>query len=57
MMARLMELTSMAESTSYKTQANGVYLAQQKQMQHQFTMPVAADCRKCVRTPQPSFEP
>ncbi|EEY55487.1 uncharacterized protein PITG_20844 [Phytophthora infestans T30-4] len=51
------ELTSMAESTSYKTQANGVYLAQQKQMQHQFTMPVAADCRKCVRTPQPSFEP
>ncbi|KAI9982336.1 hypothetical protein PInf_008264 [Phytophthora infestans] len=49
MMARLMELTSMAESTSYKTQANGVYLAQQKQMQHQFTMPVAADCRNMGR--------
>ncbi|KAG7384551.1 hypothetical protein PHYBOEH_009415 [Phytophthora boehmeriae] len=42
-MARLMELTTMAEATSYKTQANGIYLEQQ--MQQQFTLPTTAKWR------------
>ncbi|KAG1689203.1 hypothetical protein DVH05_021453 [Phytophthora capsici] len=33
MMARLVELTTMAEATSYKTQVNGIYLAQHLQQQ------------------------
>ncbi|KAL3663693.1 hypothetical protein V7S43_011108 [Phytophthora oleae] len=44
MMARLVELTSMAEATSYKTQVNGIYLAQH--MQQQVKMQVATDWRK-----------
>ncbi|RLN57541.1 hypothetical protein BBJ28_00001640 [Nothophytophthora sp. Chile5] len=38
MMARLMELSSMAEATSHKTQANGIYLAQQLQQQLKMQM-------------------
>ncbi|KAG7385009.1 hypothetical protein PHYPSEUDO_002021 [Phytophthora pseudosyringae] len=44
MMTRLMELTSMAEATSYRTQANGAYLTQQ--MQQQFKVQTAAGWRK-----------
>ncbi|ETM03286.1 hypothetical protein L917_00481 [Phytophthora nicotianae] len=44
MMARLEELNNMAEATSYKTQVNGIYLAQQ--MHHQFKMQTAADRMK-----------
>ncbi|KAL4114279.1 hypothetical protein PRIC2_014602 [Phytophthora ramorum] len=44
MMARLLELTNMAEATSHKTQANGIYLA--RQMHQQFNMQMAADWRK-----------
>ncbi|KAG6616494.1 uncharacterized protein IUM83_13032 [Phytophthora cinnamomi] len=44
MMARLMELTSMAEATSYTTQANAIYLAQQ--MKQQLKTQTAADWRR-----------
>ncbi|KAK1928311.1 hypothetical protein P3T76_016218 [Phytophthora citrophthora] len=44
MMARLVELTSMAEATSYKTQVNGIYLAQH--MQQQVKMQVVTDWKK-----------
>lgn len=44
MMSRLLELTNMAEATSYRTQANGIYLAQQ--MQQQFKVQMTADWRK-----------
>ncbi|GMF42667.1 unnamed protein product [Phytophthora fragariaefolia] len=37
-MARLMELTSMAEATSYATQVNGIYLAQQRQQLNKMQM-------------------
>ncbi|KAE9191441.1 hypothetical protein PF002_g24498 [Phytophthora fragariae] len=43
-MARLMELTSMAEATSYTTQVNGIYFAQQMQQQHKVQS--TADWRK-----------
>ncbi|OWZ12792.1 hypothetical protein PHMEG_00013988 [Phytophthora megakarya] len=44
MMTRLMELTTMAEATSYKTQANGIYLAHQ--MHQQFKMQTTGDRTK-----------
>jgi hypothetical protein len=43
-MARLMELTNMAEATSYKTQVNGIFLAQQ--LQQQFKMQTTGGWRK-----------
>ncbi|POM80469.1 Hypothetical protein PHPALM_1691, partial [Phytophthora palmivora] len=49
MMTRLMELTNMAEATSYKTQVNGIYLAQQ--MQQQFKMQTTADWRNHLILP------
>jgi len=39
-----MELTNMAEATSYKTQVNGIFLAQQ--LQQQFKMQTTGGWRK-----------